>query len=253
MYVQPLEGSFATGSLSSLPGALSDETPLSDDAAGAAAGDNISRFMPPWLNDGAAAAPYGALGPLMGMLQQLMQMLQSLLGCAGGNGCGSERFFRNATGSSDGDPHLFFNGNRWTSMASQPDLLSSGSFPGGFQISTQTSPPNGKGVTWNRSATVAMNGGATTVTMNANGQPAIANNGQTLSIAPGQTLQLGNGEAVTCEQNGALCITAQNGSGGQITTTLTARGNGVDVDVEARDVDLGGTLVNGSRAFFPSG
>jgi hypothetical protein len=41
------------------------------------------------------------------MLQQLMQMLQSL---TGSGGCNGERFFQNATGSSDGDPHLSFNG-----------------------------------------------------------------------------------------------------------------------------------------------
>jgi hypothetical protein len=51
---------------------------------------------------------------------------------------------------------------------------------------------------------------------------------------------------VTCEQDGALSVTARNGTGGEITTTLTAKGNGVDVDVTTHDVDLGGALVNRS-------
>lgn len=81
--------------------------------------------------------------------------------------------------------------------------------------------------------------------MNDNGDAAITNYGQSVSIAPGQTLQLENGESVTYEENGSLRVTAQNGFGSRIESTLTARGKGVDVDVTAHDVDLGGALVNG--------
>lgn len=130
-------------------------------------------------------------------------------------------------------------------MASQPDLLNSDSFAGGFQISTQATPPNAKGVTWNQSATVALNNGATTVEMNDKGEPSITSYGQHISIARGQTLQLGNGESVTYEENGSLRVCAQNDSGGRIDTTLTPHGDGVNVDVTAHDVDLGGALVNG--------
>ena len=130
-------------------------------------------------------------------------------------------------------------------MASQPDLLNSDSFAGGFQISTQATPPNGKGVTRNQSATVALNNGATTIGMNDEGRPSITSNGQQLSIARGQTLQLGDGESVTYEENGSLRVCAQNGSGGRIDTTLTPHKDGVNVDVTAHDVDLGGALVNG--------
>ena len=188
----------------------------------------------------------GFFGPLMGMLQQLMQMLQSLMGygcnCTvrqlpaiwefgappyGNGGCppngnescppfGNDRFFQNAAGSSDGDPHLSFNGAQWNNMASQPDLLNSDSFAGGFRISTQATPPNAKGVTWNQSATVSLNNGATTITMNNNGEASITSYGQALSIERGQTLQLGDGESVKCEQNGSLRVTAQNAQGGQI-------------------------------------
>jgi hypothetical protein len=266
MYVAPLEGSLSPDSLSALAG-NAQEGSLFDGGVAPAAGDNISRFVPPWLSNGAADSAYGEasynnpsvpglFGPLMGILQQLMQMLQSLMGSAGcsspygGYGScqprnGSERFFQNATGSSDGDPHLSFNRAQWNDMASQPDLLNSRSCPGGFRVSTQATPPNVKGVTWNQSATVSLNNGATTITMNNNGEPSITSYGQTLSVGRGQTLALGDGESVKCEQDGALRVTAQNAQGGQISTTLSVRGNGVDVDTTADDVELGGALVNG--------
>jgi hypothetical protein len=271
MYVQPLDGPLGANSLASPAGGADAESTLFAGGNAPAAGDNISRFLPPWLRGGndAPGAGYfggsgslqGIFGPLMGVLTQLMQVLQSLMGygcnppygssdCSpyDSGGCspyGNERYFRNATGSSDGDPHLSFNGASWDNMKSQPNLLSSDSFAGGYRISTQVTPPNGKGATWNQSATVTLDNGATTVSMNNKGDAQITRNGQTLSIARGQTLQLGNGESVTCEQNGSLRITAENGVGGRITTTLSAEGHGVNVDVTAHDVDLGGTLVNG--------
>jgi len=139
-------------------------------------------------------------------------------------------------------------------MASQPNLLNSDSFNGGFRISTQVTPPNGKGVTWNQSATVSLNNGATKVSMNDNGQASITSFGQQVSISRGQTLQLGDGESVTYQQNGSLRVVAQNGDGGRIDTTLNPQGKGVNVDVTAHDVDLGGALVNGyERQPEPSG
>jgi hypothetical protein len=247
MYVQPLEGSLSANSPSSLTGTLDgedvlDEGVLSSSAASTAAGDNISRFLPPSALGGSPASMQGMFGSLMGVLTQMMQMLQSMMGYGGCN----ERFFANATASSEGDPHLSFDGSRWTSMASQPNLLSSNSIPGGFQISTQVTAPNARGVTWNQSATIALNNSATTIGLNNSGQPSISNNGQPVSIVPGQTLQLGNGETVSYNQNGSLCVTVQNGSGGQITTTLAARGRGVNVDVTAHQVDLAGALVDGA-------
>lgn len=277
MYVQPFDGSLSPNALATPPGNPETGGALFPGGPAPAAGDNISRFLPPSLNDGGAPAPYGDLGsgyqglfgPLMGMLQQLMQMLQSLMGYGcnpqygsgscppGGNlnappsgngGCGpsgKEHYFANATGASDGDPHLSFNGARWNNMASQSDLLNSNSIAGGFRISTQATPPNAKGATWNQSATVTLNGGATTVSMNDNGDASITSYGQSVSISKGQTIQLGDGESVTYEQNGSLQVVAQNGDGGRIDTTLTPDGKGVNVDVTAHDVDLGGTLVNG--------
>ena len=271
MYVQPLDGSINANSLASLANTGTEGSVFAG-AAPAAAGDNISRFVPPWsseVGEGAYGDGFsnpsslqGVFGSLMGMLQQLMQMLQSLTGYGcnppygqqaggppyGSGSCppyGNERFFQNATGSSQGDPHLSFNGARWNNMTSQPDLLNSNSFAGGFQISTQATPANGKGVSWNQSATVSLNDGATKISMNNDGQATITKNGQSVAIAKGQTLQLGNGESVTMEQNGSLRVSAENGNGGRIETTLTAQGRGVNVDVAAHDVDLGGSLVNG--------
>jgi hypothetical protein len=264
MYVQPLDGPLGANSLASATGGAEGESALFSGTPAPAAGDNISRFLPPWLRDNASDVPgaglfggsgslQGLFGPLMSMLQQLMQMLQSLVG----NGCngpygssqcppaGNERYFRNATASSDGDPHLSFNGERWDNMKSHPDLLHSDSFAGGYRVSTQVTPQNGKGATWNQSASVTLDGGATSVSLDNKGDAQITRDGQSLSIARGQTLQLGNGESVTCEQNGALRVTAENGRGGSITTTLSAQGRGVDVDVTAHDVDLGGALVKG--------
>lgn len=263
MYVQPLDGSPGPNSLSSVAGSAEGEGALFPGTAAPAGGDNISRFVPPWSNDGAAASPYGEygtssslqglLGSLMGVMQQLMQMLQSLMGYSGnaphGSGScqpyGKERYFQNATGASDGDPHLSFNGVKWNSMSAEPNLLNSNSFAGGFRIATQVTPPNGKGVTWNQSASVSLNGGATTIGMNNDGEPSIASFGEPISIARGQTLQLGDGESVSCLQDGSLRICAENGMGGRVETMLTAQGKGVNVDVTAHDVDLGGALVNG--------
>lgn len=243
MYVQPFEGPLSSATLSPLSGGLTDDaSPFGQTPP--MPPDTIARLASPWLAGSATPSPYGMLGPLMGMLSQLMQMLQSLMGyqaCGNGN----ERYFRNADGASTGDPHLSFNGNRWSNMASQPDLINSSSFPGGFRVSTQTTQPNGKGVSWNQSATVHLNNGATTITLDANGASTITSNGQNRAIAPGQTLQLGDGETVVANANGSLCITARNGEGGSISTTLSAKGMGVDVDVTAHDVELGGALVTG--------
>jgi hypothetical protein len=132
MFVQPLDGPLGQNSLPTMPGSAQGEGTLLQGGVAPAAGDNISRFVPPWFNQGSVAAPYaggygndgsvqGLFGPLMGVLQQLMQMLQSLMGngcntpygsgnCQGG---GNERYFQNANGSSEGDPHLSFNGQKW--------------------------------------------------------------------------------------------------------------------------------------------
>lgn len=253
MYVQPLDTPGA-GGLSPAVGNAGGNGSLFAAGPAPAAGDNVTRFVPPWFNDGSGASSQSMFAPILGMLQQLMQMLSSLVGygCNGstgnGLGCppyGGQQYFQNATGSSEGDPHLSFRGEHWNNMGSQPNLLNSNSIQGGFRLSTQATAPNDKGVTWNRSATVTLNNGATTVGLNREGQPQITSYGRDISIARGQTVQLGDGESVTREENGSLQVLARNCDGGSIETTLSANGHGVNVDVSAHNVDLGGTLVNG--------
>ncbi|HEX4014737.1 MAG TPA: hypothetical protein VHX17_12745 [Candidatus Cybelea sp.] len=137
-------------------------------------------------------------------------------------------------------------------MSSQPDLLNSNSFSGGYQVSTQVTQPNGRGISWNQSATVSLNDGATKVSLNNDGEATISADGRSVPIARGQTVTLGDGESVTYDRDGSLRVTAQNEEGGRLTTTLTARDRGVNVDVSARDVDLGGALVNGVNAGGPT-
>jgi hypothetical protein len=234
-------------------------------------GDNdaIRRLLPPAFNPpfgGASAPGMSSDGSFLnGLLQQIGNMLQqlgSLLQFAipggnmfgnwfGGGGFGeNERYFQNASGSSVGDPHLSFNGQNWDNMASQPDLLHSDSFQGGYQVSTQVTQPAQNGVTYNQSASVSTNYGLTNISLDNANNAAITQNGAQVSINVGQTIDLGGGETVTRTQNG-LQITANNGMGGQITTTLTANGQGVDVQNSASNVDLGGALVQGQATPWP--
>ncbi len=264
MYVQPLDGQLgpatlapletaADGIFSSAQGALSQ--PLGTE-------DGISRFVPPGISNAMLQNPAqtALFGPLSGLLQQLMQMLQSMMGYESYGGCsgyggypggcsgyGNEQYFSNASGSSSGDPHLSFNGSHWNSMSSQPDLLDSDSIPGGYQVSTQVTAPNAKGVTWNQSATVALDNGNVAISMNNEGQATVREGDRTMPLAAGQTLNIGNGARVTCNGNGSLSVVAQNQYGGRIETTLTAQGQGVNVETNAQNVDLGGALVAGNQ------
>ncbi len=127
MSIQPLEGPLGPASLSPFTsigegaGALSPAI-----APGSVTGDAISRIAAPWLT-GATSNPAqtAMFGPLPGLLQQLLQMLQYMMGGSYGsdgncypysNGAGNcppygnERYFQNANGASEGDPHLSFNG-----------------------------------------------------------------------------------------------------------------------------------------------
>jgi hypothetical protein len=169
---------------------------------------------------------------------------------------GGQTYFTNASASSTGDPHEAFDGTtgngsnvnqKWNSMQSHGDLLSSNSFAGGYRVSTQVTQPNANGVTYNQSATVTTDGGATTVSMQANGSYAVTENGQTVSLAQGQATSLGNGENVTLNADGSLTIADANAQGGSISTNLKSNGDGgVDVSNTATNVDLGGYLVHQS-------
>jgi len=167
-----------------------------------------------------------------------------------------QTFFANATASSNGDPHLAFDGTtsagasvegKWDSMSSHSDLLSSDSFAGGYRVATQVTQSNAKGATQNASATVTTAGGATSVSMNANGSYLVTENGAAITLAQGQSTSLGNGESVTLEADGSLTVADRSATGGSISTTLRSNGDGgVNVSNTASEVDLGGYLVNKS-------
>ena len=246
MLVQPYDRSSAD---SALPGLLesgggSFENPVFTSAFPLGAGDDsIARLFPPALGAscGGCGENTSALG---GILQQLSALLQQLMGVFAGGGGGGQQWFQSANGGSAGDPHLNFNGATWNDMNAQPDLLCSNSIPGGYRVSTQVTASAANGVTYNQSATVTMNYGATSVSLDKSGNALISQNGVQLPIASGQTIDLGNGQTVARTAN-ALTVTVNNGTGGTIATTMTSNGQGVDVQNSAQDVDLGGALVNG--------
>ena len=218
------------------------------------AGDAISRLMQgqPRAAASAMQSLTNPLNMMMGfmpgsnMLQQLFQMLQQFFTSQNNAGFGdNEQYYQNANGGSAGDPHLSFNGATWDNMGSQPDLLHSDSFQGGYQVSTQTTPPQPNGITYNQSATVTTNYGNTQVSMDKSGNVSISQYGNSFSLQPGQSADLGNGEFVQRNQDGSLQVTCNNGQGGNITTTMRQNGSGVDVNSTANNVDLGGALVSG--------
>jgi hypothetical protein len=177
-----------------------------------------------------------------------------------------QAYFSSATASSSGDPHDSFlgttgsgqtiDGGRWNNMDSHAFLLRSQSFDGGFHIATDATQPGPNGITRNSSATIDSDFGKHVVTMNRDGSYSISDDGQQVQLAAGQTRDLGDGESVTLNANNSLTVTEQNAQGGEITTTLTAAGKGqggVNVKVEADNVDLGGYLVRESRQNPASG
>lgn len=205
------------------------------------------------------------------IIQQLLNIIQQLLSALGlgglggglgglfGNGNswsgpqGDEQYFQSATGSSVGDPHLSFNGTtdtgnndttKFDSMTGHSDLLDSDSFSGGYQISTGVTQPGANGVTYNQQATIATNFGNTQVSLDKNGNATILQNGQPINLADGQTFALGNGETVTRNTDGSVVVADNNGMGGSLTTTLSVNGQGVNVNAQASNVDLGGDLLS---------
>lgn len=192
---------------------------------------------------------------LLGIIQQLFTMagMSGMLSGMFGNSQSPQQHFQNANASSTGDPHLAFNGTtgsgsnqqaHFDSMSDHNDLLDSDSFAGGYNISTTVTQPAANGVTYNQQATISTNFGGTQVSLDRNGNATIVQNGQTTSLTNGQTVFLEGGETVTRNSDGSVVLRDDNGMGGTIATTLTENGQGVDVNVQANNVDLGGDLVN---------
>jgi len=218
----------------------------------------------------------GFAGIMNGFMSMLSNALNSLAGMLGGGTSTTapsqpqqqQTYFTNASASSVGDPHDAFEGttgqgtpldSKWNSMQGHQNLLNSDSFAGGYRVSTTTTPPAANGVTYNATATVATNCGATDVTLNANGSYAVTENGQNIALTKGQATSLGANESVTLGADGSLTIAETSAQGGSIDTTLKANGSGVDVQATASNVDLGGYLVRhtdggaASTAFPPYG
>ena len=220
----------------------------------------------------------GMMSALMSMMSGLMEMMQnlaaSILGnSSSANGTGTtatgltngaqadpQTAFTNASVSSTGDPHLAISGteqngattsNTFDSMVGHHDLVDSDSIPGGFRVSTTvTSPINGNGVTLNQSATVHSNFGQNAVTLNNAGTVTVTKDGAPVSLTVGQPTKLGDGETVTQNANGSVTVVNSNHQGGSVTTTMSLNGGangtgGVDVTTTAKNVDLGGDIVNG--------
>lgn len=221
-------------------------------------GDQIRRCQYPWSQG--VGAMGGGVNSIITQLMSLLQQLLSALGVQTPGGQGgtmqpysgtAQSYFDSAQASSTGDPHLAFDGtnasgtqqSRFDSMNGHGDLLDSSSFQGGFRISTAVTQPDANGITSNRRADVVANYGSTRVSLDNNGQAQLVRNGKTLNIATGQSIDLGANERVTRNADGSLVITEQNNAGGSITTTLRQAGPGVDVNVSAQSVDLGGDLV----------
>ena len=231
--------------------------------------DGVSRLLPSWLG-GSSAAPSAAdasgSGLLSGILTELSSMLGQIIGLFGGSPPSSnsgtpQTFYQNASASSQGDPHLAFSGTsaaggtqqaRFDSMTAQPDLLDSDSFTGGYTIATTATAPDARGVTYNQSASVTTNFGATTIALDNAGNASIVQNGQTTALQDGASIDLGQGEVVTRGNDGAVQIADYAPNGGSISTTLRDNGSGVDVAVQAGGVDLGGALPTAATSPAPS-
>lgn len=223
--------------------------------------DRIAPSLLDPLQQNPAASPLLNGIPFGSLVQQLLaafERLLSTIGSLSGN-ASAEPVYANATASSTGDPHLAFdatnaNGQRanarYDSMSSHDDLLHSRSFAGGYRVSTAVTAPQQNGVTYNQSATVTTDFGDTSVTLDKSGTATIVSHGQQLSIAGGQSIDLGNGETVTRNADGSLAVDDRSRRGGSIVTTLRSNGQGVDVNVQAHDVALGGDLASAAAPDF---
>jgi hypothetical protein len=204
----------------------------------------------------------GVMNGFMNLISNMLASLSSMFGNSASTAGGAaapgqssipQTYFANATASSVGDPHDAFHGTTgqgnsvgqsWDNMSAHGDLLDSNSIAGGYRISTTDTAPQANGVTYNSSATIATDCGATSVTMNANGSYAVTEQGQNVTLTQGRAVPLDGGETVTLNANGSLTVADTNARGGSISTTLASDGSGgVDVRTSATAVDLGGYLV----------
>lgn len=195
---------------------------------------------------------------LLGAVSSLFAQLGSMFGApsheGSPNASSPEQNFANATAGSVGDPHESFHGTTgsgssvdgtWDSMTSHDNLLSSNSFHGGYRVSTAVTQPNANGVTLNDRVSVATDGGNTNVSMNKDGSYDVSSYGQKIELQTGTAVPVSDHETATKNGDGSLTIDDRNERGGSIQTTLERNANGgVDVKSIAKEVDLGGYLVD---------
>lgn len=230
---------------------------------------------PSWWSNGAntGTGTNGSANPsgMGSMLQSIFQLLVGLLGSVLGSGFGQNGFGQGGFGSgclpgagqqfsdvdisSTGDPHIAETGTALTpngaqavdqhydSMTSHDDLVRTGAVAGGYRVSTAVTAPAANGVTFNDSATVHANFEQDAVTMNRDGTFAISDSGNAVALAKGQSVTLSGGETVSENQDGSLVVSAANGQGGTISTTLHGTGSGVDVTTHAHQLAVGGDVV----------
>lgn len=132
-------------------------------------------------------------------------------------------------------------------MTSHDDLVEANGVAGGYRVSTAVTQPDANGVTYNRAATVHAGGGFDCVTMQRDGSIAIVSGGEPIGIDKGASVTLAGGETVSENQDGSLVVSAADGSGGTISTTLRANGAGVDVTTHAHQLGIGGDVVEHGR------
>jgi hypothetical protein len=215
-----------------------------------------------------AANGVGLSGMLMGLIGALQQLVSAFLNQTQNpnqqNGSplptGPQQRFENVDVSSTGDPHIGEVGTResahgnqavdahWDSMTSHDDLVHSNQIDGGYRVSTAVTAPDANGVTSNQSATVHTNWDQDAVTMNRDGSYAIYDDGRQVQLGKGESATLSGGEQVTVNQDGSLNVSASDGAGGTIATTLRSTGGGVDVTAHAHELALGGdAIAHGAR------
>jgi hypothetical protein len=213
-----------------------------------------------------SATMWALLQSIVGLFGQLVGAFTNGLGAATGTPPGTQpgtngpqQRFADVDISSTGDPHLAETGTRQTaggnqavderydSMTSHDDLVSSRAIAGGYRVSTAVTQPGANGVTWNDSATVHTNFDQDSVTMRRDGTFSIADGNQSVALAKGQSVTLSGGETVTENADGSLVVAAANQRGGTMSTTLRATGNGVDVTTHAHELAVGGDVVQHGR------
>ncbi|MDQ2857078.1 MAG: hypothetical protein M3R53_00315 [Candidatus Eremiobacteraeota bacterium] len=199
----------------------------------------------------------GLMAALSNLVDRLGALLQGAGDRTGGPAPGAgQRFFQDASASSVGDPHDALTGTtgeghgvskRWDDVQGHPDLLDSDSFAGGYRVSTSITPPGASGVTQNQSATVSLDSGASSATLNHDGSYSVVSQGRNLTLEASRPTPLGSGATVTLNADRSLRVDDRSADGGDLGTTLRPNGSGgVDVTSDAHRVDLGGYLLHGT-------